>query len=600
MQSFVYHISRFCLLWVISIQFIQAQTLRSPAPNTVDENLRISAEKEQEGDYRTASDFLNRAAMIESEKKNFAKAAEYYEKSIRLNEKVGNESGIAGINSNLAMLYNDMGQYEKALIYFQKTLETRKQRKEREGIFDAMFNVAIVLKNLNRDEEAIEYLENALKFSSENYDLIKMRLCYGTLYELYQKKDDPKKMAYYYSFFMDFNNRIYNKETRKLKNEVVVAENRSREIELEKKIALLEKEKELKAKEFELDQVTKDKKIYFSKLTEDQKFIQFLEQEKKVLAQEKELKEAEVYKEKSQKEVVERESRHKSNLLYFGLLTLLVLTGLLVFAFILNLARKRANRLLKEKQVDLTQANRVKDKMFSIIAHDLRAPFNGIKGLLTLLDRDLLDEQERQDLIRQLRGVTDSTLETLENLLRWAKGQMQGVKPNPVALDLNFITENSLQLLSESARQKNIILSNLLPMQARVVADADHLDIIIRNLVSNAIKFTPKDGWVSISAKLVKDDTLWRVEVRDSGVGIPAEKLHLLFDNDKHFSTRGTNNEKGTGLGLILVKELLQKNGGDLKVESKVNFGTTFYFTLPAEIKKVLPEKITEPTPALV
>lgn len=592
MQSFVY--KYLIAFWVISYSLALptiAQTiLKTPAPNTVEENLRISAEKEAEGDFRTASDFLNKAAMIESEKKNYLKAVEYYEKSASLNEKIDNQQGIAGINSNLAMLYNDLGQYDKALFYFEKTLKVRKDRKEREGTFDAMFNIAMVLKNLNRDEEAIKMLENALNYSQESYDLIKMRLCYGTLYELYQKKGNTEKMAYYYSFYNYFNERIYSGEKKKLVTQVAQAENRTREVELEKKIAILEKEKELKAKDLELDRATNDKKFLFSQLTEDQKFIQHLEQEKKILAQDKELKESEAYKQKAEKELIMRESNHKSNLLFFSGVAGAILAGLLLFVFIVNAARKRANRLLQEKQIDLTQANRVKDKMFSIIAHDLRTPFNGIKGLLMLLDQDLLDEQERQDLIRQLRGVTDATLETLENLLRWAKGQIQGIKPNPIGIELNALAENSIQLLNESARQKNIILSNLLPLQARVMCDADHLDIIIRNLLSNAIKFTPPEGWVSISAK--QEGESWRMEIRDSGLGIPADKIGYLFDSEKNFSTRGTNNEKGTGLGLVLVKELLQKNNGTITVQSKVNAGTTFFITLPAEAKRE--EKPTE------
>lgn len=591
-------LSLFIIFWLTTTYASLAQLASTNnSIEKIKEYLHLSEQKEQEGDLRTASDFLNKAAMIESEAKNYANAALYYEKSLTLNEKIKNQTGVAGINSNLAMLYYEMEQYEKALELFQKTLTIRKQRNEKEGVFDAMFNIGMIQRKLNRVDEAIKSFEEALSFAQEKYDLIKMRLCYGTLYEVYQQKNDVPKMSYYYSFYNDFNNRIFNKANKAVttaENKARESENKARESEIEARIAILEKlekekevqvkEKEIKQKDVELAQISQDKKILFGKLSEEQKMNLLLEQDKRILAQQNELKEAEIHKEKLEKEHAEREARHTYTLLLYGSIAFVITIGLLVLTFAINLARKKANRELKQKQIDLSQANKVKDKMFSIIAHDLRAPFNGIKGLLVLLERDLLDEQEKSEMLGQLRVTADSTLETLENLLRWANGQIKGLKPNPISLDLNTIAENSLNLLNETARQKDIIVTNLLPLYSRVVADADHLDIIIRNIVSNAIKFTNKGGWVSINA--TEEEGTWKVSVRDSGVGIPADKLANLFDSEKNHSTRGTNNEKGTGLGLVLVKELIEKNGGVLSVESKLREGTTFSFTLPAGVKE--------------
>ncbi len=586
-MKITYYLYIYFCLWVVMQAVCDAQ---STTNDIIQEYLRLADQKEQEGDLRSASDNLNKAAIKESETKNYPKAAFYYEKSLALNEKIKNQTGIAGIQSNLAMLYYEMQKYEQALELFQKTLIVRKQRNEKEGAFDAMFNIGMVQKKMGRIDDAIQSFEGALNQSQESYDLVKMRLCYGTLYEIYQLKNDTKKTAHYYSFYMDFNDRIVNKATKA----VATAEKTAREKEMEARIAQLEtlekekeiqvKEKEIEHKEAEIAKISEDKKILFGKLTEEQKINLILEQDKRLLEQENELKEAQIHREKLEIERVERETRHKNALLLYGLIALVITIGLLALTFSINLARKKANQKLNQKQIDLTQANKVKDKMFSIIAHDLRAPFNGIKGLLVLLERDLLDEKEKGEMLEQLRVTADSTLETLENLLRWAKGQIQGIKPNPISLDINLIAENSMQLLSETARQKDIVVSNLLPIYARAIVDSDHLDIIIRNLLSNAIKFTPKGGWVSLSAEEHEDT--WVMAIKDSGVGMSPEKVPTLFDSEKNQSTRGTNNEKGTGLGLLLVKELVEKNGGKITVESKINEGTTFYIRLTAGAKE--------------
>ncbi len=553
--------------------------------NGVQENVRLAAVKEAEGDYRAASDYLNKAALMESDNKNYAEAIIYYEKSLVLNERINNATGIAGLNSNLAMLHNDLGQYEKALTYFQKTLAVRKARHENEGVFDAMFNISIILKNLNRLDEAIAMLENALDISKETYDYKKMRLCYGTLYEYYDKKGDGEKKMYYFDFYKLSNDLLQGKETKKLQNDVNKAQSNAREVEYQKKIALLEKEMEIKMKDKEIVVAKQDKSTLFKKLTDEQKITKLLSQDNRILEQNEALREAE-------NEKIAREARHKSTQLFYGVIALIIMGALLVFVFIVNLARQRANNTLKAKQRDLKQVNHVKDKMFSIIAHDLRAPFNGIKGLLMLLEQGLLDPIEEKYMLQQLQVTADSTLETLENLLQWAKNQIKGVIPKMVAVNMHEVANNTVKLLREASRQKHITLLNDLPAKGEVMADADHLDIIFRNLISNAIKFTPQYGIVQVS--VVQENAHWCITVKDSGVGVPAEKLSRLFEADKNFSTRGTNNEKGTGLGLLLVKELVEKNNGRIEVESTVDKGTTFYITLEAyQAPKEILEAVT-------
>jgi len=228
----------------------------------------------------------------------------------------------------------------------------------------------------------------------------------------------------------------------------------------------------------------------------------------------------------------------------------------------------------------LEQINTEKNKLLSIIAHDLRAPLSNIQNYLELVTEYGLDVEERGIVESDLLKVTQSTLNMLSKLLIWSKSQMEGVVVKLSDVNLLATLKNTLDLECALALKKQITLIYSIDPATTVVADSDMLQLVVRNLVSNAIKFTPFGGAVSIDASLVLNEC--KITVKDNGMGIPLEQQKDLFSL-KAKSTFGTGNEKGVGLGLILCKEFTELQGGRITFESKPGFGSIFSVFMPIE-----------------
>jgi PAS domain S-box-containing protein len=247
--------------------------------------------------------------------------------------------------------------------------------------------------------------------------------------------------------------------------------------------------------------------------------------------------------------------------------------------------RKLAEKTVKESEQKLKIANATKDKFFSIIAHDLRSPFNTILDFSGLLldNHAKLDAQEREKLINPILNSGKETLKLLDNLLNWAKTQTGQIVFNPDFYSLEKIFINNITQNKNSANDKNIQLSYLLSGKITVYADSYMLHTILRNLISNAIKFTHKNGEIKLRAEQDENNVI--ISVSDSGIGISKEKHLKIFDISEKISTKGTENEKGSGLGLVLCKEFIEKHDGKIWVESKEKIGSTFLFSLPLRTK---------------
>lgn len=229
----------------------------------------------------------------------------------------------------------------------------------------------------------------------------------------------------------------------------------------------------------------------------------------------------------------------------------------------------------------LNELNATKDKFFSIIAHDLRNPFQGLLGFTELLlgMPDYNDSKMVKMLLSNIEGASKNAYTLLENLLQWANLQRGTVKINKTAFSLNSVVDEAIAHTLTYAHNKNITLLNKMDTSVQVFADAQACRTILNNLLSNAVKFTPDNGLITVNA--IINETFVEISVSDTGIGIPQEMLPALFRIDTKYSILGTRGEKGTGLGLILCKELVELNGGSIYVESQFKKGTTFTFTLP-------------------
>lgn len=239
------------------------------------------------------------------------------------------------------------------------------------------------------------------------------------------------------------------------------------------------------------------------------------------------------------------------------------------------------NSQLAESERRLQDLNISKDKLFSIIAHDLKGPFQPLLGISDILveEYDSLDSEERAKFIKEMNNSLKNQYKLLENLLDWSRLQTGRMPYSPENINLFETIESNFQIFKPKAESKNITLLNNVPQNIFVFADVYMLQSIIQNLVSNSIKFTNNSGTITAKAKSESDKVV--ISISDTGVGISKSDIDKIFKIDMQYTTLGTEKEKGTGLGLIICKELVEKNGGKIWIESEINSGSEFFITLP-------------------
>lgn len=237
------------------------------------------------------------------------------------------------------------------------------------------------------------------------------------------------------------------------------------------------------------------------------------------------------------------------------------------------------NAKLDAQSNELEYLNQTKNKLFAIVGHDLRNPISSLLGLLSLLETKSIGQEEFIMFSDKLKASVESLYATLDNLLLWANNQLWGIKTEPQPFSIHAAAAENIGLLGEMAQAKNIVMDNLIPTHAVAFADLDQIKLVFRNLMSNAIKFTPMNGKITLTA--VNQNKQWHIGITDTGAGMSQEKLAKLFTTEAG-STKGTNQEKGTGLGLMLCKDFVEKNGGQIGANSTEGTGSTFYFTVPA------------------
>jgi two-component system, sensor histidine kinase and response regulator len=243
--------------------------------------------------------------------------------------------------------------------------------------------------------------------------------------------------------------------------------------------------------------------------------------------------------------------------------------------------RKKQIEKLQQNADELKKLNANKDKFFSIISHDLRSPFNGLLGFSTILLEELpeLTQEETKEYAGYIYTSAKTVYNLVDNLLQWSRIQTGRIEYQPIKIDLYEGVYRTLELFSSNAITKRIKLINEIRVNTFVHADQNMLRSILQNLISNGIKFTKNDGFIKISSK--EKNNLIEIEIADNGVGIETKNIVKLFRIDSQFSNLGTSNEEGTGLGLILSKELVERNKGQIWVKSTIKKGTSFFFTLP-------------------
>ena len=521
-------------------------------------------------DWRAASDALNQAAFVYWNNNHYAAAAELYEKSLGLNQKVSNENGIAMIHNNLGMLYADLGDYDKSLDSFKKTLASRRANKEMIGIISALINMSVVLNNLERFDESVKHLLEALDISRELYDETQMRSVYGMLSETYEKMGNVEKSLQYFELYKSFHESLNRKKIKavntelqkeRLQNERIASESAKQELEMLRKQLVLYQELEAQ------DSINRS---LGGRLTKR-------ELEVKLLQQENELNEIRANAEAEAKEQLQIQRKYLW--LVFGLVvTFLVILLTVMFRYngkirkYLNILKLR-NSEIEDQRAELLAANKTKDRIFSVISHDLRSPISSLRGFFVYMDEFEVSEEVKIALGSVESQLTNSA-SLLDNLLVWSRSQLDNSEPSFDQISVQSLVDQSFRLLAPVADKKKIQLRQSIPNDLQINSDERFVDIVIRNIVQNAIKFTKEGGSVDVTAKT--GDSHTTITISDTGVGMDEEKMVSLFDISTNRSTNGTSNEQGSGLGLILCKELIERVNGVINVSSTPQKGTSF------------------------
>jgi two-component system sensor histidine kinase/response regulator len=223
----------------------------------------------------------------------------------------------------------------------------------------------------------------------------------------------------------------------------------------------------------------------------------------------------------------------------------------------------------------------VKDRLFSIIGHDLRGPIHTISHMMEMIKEKSLSEEENEYWIEKICETLVITSGLTENLLYWAKSQLDGIQANPANFNVRTVIDQNIALLKERAAEKKVLVTGLDETEPETVyGDQTMVDIVIRNLVENAVKFSEAGDTVTIAAEKKESSTV--ITVKDNGKGIPEEAQSKIFNKFTSYTTFGTASEKGSGLGLLLWKELVERNNGTLWFESKAGIGSSFFFSIPS------------------
>lgn len=531
----------------------------------------------------------------------FRVATDIFEKGLKA-AKLANDNGIvASFHAAFGRLNEMMGKNDIALSYFLKALEISKDEDDNDGQETYLDNLvltgAFYLRKMKDTEKAGPILFHALFFSQKIKNLAAEQDVLTALSDMHEGNRNFDSALYYFRKSMVVRDSISGEErekeiTRKqLKMDFEIKEREYKQtqqltdVKLKQQVLLArEREQELLVKKQQLELSDKEKSL--QRLTFLQKQAE-LESQKKNQANQlvQEHLKAEYDKKILDKQIHVQHIELVSNrwlIAFLGALAVIVLTAA-IFIYQSRTKTVKLNRLVSEQKTELEELVKVKDKIFSIVSHDMRAPINNLVAFGSLLEEEEIGQEKLAKYIDQVKGTLDHTSSMMENLLNWSASQMQGFTPVPEKLLLNPIVSYVLEGIQPALLKKNITLDNQLHETVTVMGDRNMIELIIRNLLSNAVKFSKHGGALLVS---VQHDEKGGIDfsVKDNGVGLSAEKVALINSTTVRSieSTHGTGKEKGTGLGLMLCKHFAALMHGHIHVISKEGSGSVFSLNLPS------------------
>ncbi len=484
--------------------------------------------REKLNDRRGLAESYKVLGLVHAKSKNYRQALEYLRKALAIKDTLKTKTDVGEVLNNIGDVYNTEGNPQQAESFYKQGYEKEQSLGNKKGMTLSLINLGKNSIDLKDYTKASNYLKEALIYAQEINSKEDIDNCYLYLSQIYEKSKNVSEALKYYKLYTEYQKQIFDENTNK-------------------KIAEMHEIIETNRREKE---------------------IAFINQERKIHALE--LKEANI-------------SRDNLRLIIAFVVFSFIIA--LIIVRILNKKNKQlaeSNALITQKSMSMEELNNTKNKFFSIIAHDLKAPLNSLSGFSNLIINHV--EHLSKDEIKMMAVDLDKSIrnlyDLLNNLLTWARSQMNTIEFKPVNLEVSTLFDDLVGLIQLNAQNKKIHIVTTLATEIKIFADENAVKTILRNLASNALKFTPEEGKVTLTAKQYNENFV-QISVNDTGVGMDTLTMTKIFRIETKHSTKGTQGETGTGLGLLLCKEFIEKNGGTISVESIVDVGTTFKILLP-------------------
>lgn len=544
----------------------------------------------------------------------YTKALKYYLNSLKILEEQNNQLILGTSYNHIGNIYFNLGKTSEALKYHYKALKVRSAINYTEGIAKSYKNIAQTYIGVNKLDTALYYLNKSIKLIDKvGYAKGKIK-CLNLLGLVFEKKKDIEQaMKYYteaYNYAIEIN---YNKGAGIAAFNIGRIHLKQKKVDLALKyltkgmnaLSTGEVNKILSEVYLNLHEAYNAQKEYQKALKYYRLYhelnTEIFNIEKTNLIAEVLLKSEMEHKEKENEilrasnEIKQLEIRQKNNLILAISLGLLLMIIFAVITFILFRGKNKANILLKElnkkvtvqnKELEelnkkLNQANSDKDKFFSIIAHELRNPLWWFRNLTEVLSKnfDKMSKDKLQSATQALDESAKNAFHLIDNLLQWSKTELGRIVYKPAVLDIKNLIDENIALVHTIAEAKNIKITNNIPNESIVWADKNMISTVVRNIISNALKYTPSKGFVEINSEIKNKHLI--ISISDTGIGIDEKNIKKINDENIHYSTLGLYHEKGSGIGLNLCKKFIYENKGKLNIHSQLNKGTSFSFDLP-------------------
>ena len=518
-------------------------------PSAINHYLESLEMAEEKQDTLALAVVLDNLASINVNEENFELAEDYLFRALDLNREINNVQNQITNHISLGVLYKDWEKYEMSREQYNRVLELADQTENVISRIQAIYNLGILYTEMGETDVAIESFQESLRLSEEN------NISIGFFY-------NRAGMGNVYSEMGEYETAI---------------ENYQEALEIAEMVQATEMIRNTLLNLYETSELAGDTLLAYPYLHRYSQLTDSLSQTEREEALARQEAMLNLRTEREQREILEEavETQHRNTIIVWTLLAVIVIA--LIGMIFLNSKKRKANILLQKRTKELSEVNDVKDKLLSVLAHDLRTPISNIQGVVYMIRENLLEKQDLDKALTQIDFQLQQGINTLTNYLEWAQNHRGNISADMEYFRLLDVVQPAVHEIKKSAENKGAELINKMDGEIDVYADKHMLNVILRNLLSNAIKYVGSGENVIVDAKETPDGV--ELSVSDTGEGIPSAKLENLFKPFKRV-TRGTGGEIGTGLGLSLCKEFTEKQGGTIRCESEMGKGTIFTVTL--------------------